>query len=98
MRLSRSPFGSGLAIGPKNLPSSSSRLRRGYDKTPRGAMERVVIDVRLLLFQVLNDAARRSLDFPDGGYRPPDQDEEQPWLDGVSRQVLLGNAVLALAT
>src|SRR5712691_1396937 len=39
MRLSRSPFGSGLAIGPKNLPSSSSRLHRGYDKAPRGAIE-----------------------------------------------------------
>src|SRR5216683_3719439 len=52
MRLSRSPFGSGLAIGPRNLPSSSSRLRRGYDKAPRGAMERVVIDVRQLLLQV----------------------------------------------
>src|SRR5947208_16769817 len=39
MRLSRSPFGSGLAIGPKNLPSSSSRLRREYDKAPRGAIE-----------------------------------------------------------
>src|SRR6266498_5588520 len=39
MRLSRSPFGSGLAIGPRNLPSSSSRLRRGYDKAPRGAIE-----------------------------------------------------------
>src|SRR5579859_3528990 len=39
MRLSRSPFGSGLAIGPKNFPSSSSRLRRGYDKAPRGAIE-----------------------------------------------------------
>src|SRR6266852_5568287 len=39
MRLSRSPFGSGLAIGPKNLPSSSSRLRRGYDKAPRGAIK-----------------------------------------------------------
>src|SRR2546426_9642308 len=38
MRLSRSPFGSGLAIGPRNLPSSSSRLRRGYDKAPRGAI------------------------------------------------------------
>src|SRR6202521_2716767 len=38
MRLSRSPHGSGLAIGPRNLPSSSSRLRRGYDKAPRGAI------------------------------------------------------------
>src|SRR5205823_14728015 len=43
MRLSRSPFGSGLAIGPKSLPSSSSRLRRGYDKAPRGAMELAVV-------------------------------------------------------
>src|SRR5712692_6166494 len=39
MRLSRSPFGSWLAIGPRNLPSSSSRLRRGSDKAPRGAIE-----------------------------------------------------------
>src|SRR5205807_2768638 len=38
-RLSRSPFGSRLAIGPRNLPSSSSRLRRGYDKAPRGAIK-----------------------------------------------------------
>src|SRR5712692_7684807 len=44
MRLSRSPFGSGLAIGPRNLPSSSSRLRRGYDKAPRGAIEVKVVD------------------------------------------------------
>src|SRR5712671_6350446 len=42
MRLSRSPFGSGLAIGPRNLPSSSSRLRRGYDKAPHGAIPVVV--------------------------------------------------------
>src|SRR5215472_12529018 len=42
MRLSRSPFGSGLAIGPRNLPSSSSRLCRGYDKAPRGAIPAVV--------------------------------------------------------
>src|SRR3989442_13367775 len=42
MRLSRSPHGSGLAIGPRNLPSSSSRLRRGYDKAPRGAIPVVV--------------------------------------------------------
>src|SRR5713101_6708129 len=38
MRLSRSPHGSGLAIGPRNLPSSSSRLRRGYDNAPRAAL------------------------------------------------------------
>jgi hypothetical protein len=31
-------FGSRLAIRPRNLPSSSSRLRRGYDKAPRGAV------------------------------------------------------------
>src|SRR6202165_4218471 len=42
MRLSRSPFGSGLALGPRNLPSSSSRLRRGYNKAPRGAIPVVV--------------------------------------------------------
>src|SRR6266536_5726453 len=50
-RLSRSPFGSGLAIGPRNLPSSSSRLRREYDKAPRGAMEGVVVHIRLLLLE-----------------------------------------------
>src|SRR5438874_13589114 len=44
-RLSRSPFGSRLANGPRNLPSSSSRLRRGYDKAPRGAIEVVLLDV-----------------------------------------------------
>ena len=37
MRLSLSPFGSGLAIRPKNLPPSSSRLSRGYNRAPRGA-------------------------------------------------------------
>ena len=31
-------FGSRLAIRPGNLPSSSSRLRRGYDRAPRGAV------------------------------------------------------------
>src|SRR5229473_4497590 len=48
MRLSRSPFGSGLAIGPKNLPSSSSQLRWGYDKAPRGAIEVVDRDATVL--------------------------------------------------
>ena len=38
MRLFRSPLGSGLAIRPTNLPSSSSRLRRGYNRAPRGAL------------------------------------------------------------
>ena len=38
MLLFLSPFGSGLAIGPKNLPLSSSRLRRGYNRAPRGAL------------------------------------------------------------
>src|SRR5664279_5695260 len=37
MLLSPSPFRSRSAIRPKNLPSSSSRLGRGYDKAPRGA-------------------------------------------------------------
>ena len=31
-------FGSRLAIRPRNLPSSSSRLCRGYDRAPRGAV------------------------------------------------------------
>ena len=31
-------FGSRSAIRPRNLPSSSSRLHRGYDKAPRGAV------------------------------------------------------------
>jgi hypothetical protein len=31
-------FGSRLAIRPRNLPSNSSRLRRGYDRAPRGAV------------------------------------------------------------
>ena len=39
MRLFRSPLGSGLAIRPTNLPSSSSRLGRGYNRAPRGALE-----------------------------------------------------------
>ncbi len=37
MLLSPSPFGSRSAIGPRNLPPSSSRLRRGYNEAPRGA-------------------------------------------------------------
>src|SRR6266581_4630414 len=68
MRLSRSPFGSGLAIGPRNLPSSSSRLRRGYDKAPRGAMKRVVVHRRRLLRQTDGTAAP-VLDVPDRSYR-----------------------------
>jgi putative transposase len=39
MLLSRQPFGIGLAIRPKNLPSSSSRLNREYDQAPHGALE-----------------------------------------------------------
>src|SRR5438552_17722408 len=58
MRLSRSPFGSGLAIAPRNLASRSSRLRRGYDKTPRGAMERVVVDEGCILGE--EEAATRT--------------------------------------
>jgi hypothetical protein len=37
-RWSRSPFGSGKAIGPKDPRSSSFRLHREYDKAPRGAL------------------------------------------------------------
>src|SRR5437660_12914680 len=37
MLLSPFPFGSRSAIGPRNLPSSSSRLRRGCNQAPRGA-------------------------------------------------------------
>ena len=37
MLLSPFPFGSRSAIGPRNLPSSSSRLCRGYNQAPRGA-------------------------------------------------------------
>jgi hypothetical protein len=37
MLLSPSPFGSRSAIRPRNLPSSSSRLSRGYNRAPRGA-------------------------------------------------------------
>ena len=32
MLLFPAPFGFGLAIGPRNLPPSSSRLYRGYDR------------------------------------------------------------------
>jgi len=38
MLLSPSPFGSRSAIRPRNLPSSSSRLGRGYNRAPRGAV------------------------------------------------------------
>src|SRR6266542_4242619 len=69
MRLSRSPFGSGLAIGPRNLPSSSSRLRRGYDKAPRGAMEGAVVhECRLLGEQ--EAASSRTSDVPHRRNRP----------------------------
>ena len=37
MLWSPSPFGSRSAIRPRNLPPSSSRLHRGYNKAPRGA-------------------------------------------------------------
>ena len=37
MLWSPSPFGSRSAIRPRNLPSSSSQLRWGYTKAPRGA-------------------------------------------------------------
>src|SRR4051794_14242508 len=37
MLLSPSPFGSRSASQPRNLPSSPSRLNRGYDRAPRGA-------------------------------------------------------------
>jgi len=40
----------GKAIRPRNVPSSSSRLRRGYDKAPRGALlEKVKMPPSLLL-------------------------------------------------
>src|SRR6266545_2465192 len=96
MRLSRSPFGSGLAIGPRNLPSSSSRLRRGYDKAPRGAMERIVIDVRQLLGQ-MDAATARALDVPHRGHRTADEDHEQPTADGVLGEIVLGDVMLAVS-
>src|SRR5260370_37376879 len=37
MLLSPFPFGSRSAIRPRNLPSSSSRLSRGYNRAPRGS-------------------------------------------------------------
>src|SRR6266542_2548246 len=85
MRLSRSPFGSGLAIGPRNLPSSSSRLHRGYDKAPRGAMERVVIHIGLLLRE--QDTARPSTsDVPQRHLRSSYEDQEQSPIDRVTRE------------
>src|SRR3954454_22025380 len=38
MLLSPSPFGSRSAIRPRNLPPSPSRLNRGYNRAPRGAL------------------------------------------------------------
>src|SRR3954452_24538901 len=38
MLLSPSPFGSRSAIRPRNLPPSPSRLHRGYNRAPRGAL------------------------------------------------------------
>jgi len=37
-RWSPSPFGLRLAIGPRNLPPSSSQLRWGYNEAPHGAL------------------------------------------------------------
>src|SRR6266511_6077987 len=96
MRLSRSPFGSGLAIGPRNLPSSSSRLRRGYDKAPRGAMEGVVIHERRLLAQQWAARARTS-DVPHRCNRPSHKNKEESSLDNVRGQVLLTDLVLVLS-
>src|SRR3954447_2262779 len=38
MLLSPSPFGSRSAIRPRNLPPNPSRLNRGYNRAPRGAL------------------------------------------------------------
>src|SRR3954465_14077435 len=38
MLLSPSPFGSRSAIRPRILPPSPSRLNRGYNRAPRGAL------------------------------------------------------------
>src|SRR5690242_4118109 len=38
MLLSPQPFSIRSAIRPRNLPPSSSRLHRGYNKAPRGAL------------------------------------------------------------
>src|SRR5659263_175439 len=46
MLLSPSPFGSGSAIGPRNLPSSFSQLNWEYDGAPGGALEVEEVDER----------------------------------------------------
>jgi hypothetical protein len=61
-------------------------------------VERVVIDVRLLLVQVLDQPASRALDVPDGRHGAADQDQEQAALDRVCGEVFLGDAMLALTT
>ncbi len=59
-------------------------------------VKRVVLDIRRLLRQT-NGTTAPMLDVPDGSYRPCDQDQEQPPLDGMCGEVLLSNLVLALS-
>ena len=60
-------------------------------------MKRVVVDERLLLLQVGDHARGRAAHLPHRRHRPRDQNQERPDADHVGVQVLLGNAVFALA-
>ncbi len=60
-------FGSRSAIRPRNLPSSSSRLRRGYDRAPRGAVSYCDYLSRLRSVPVTEVLTRRGGDpYPKG--------------------------------
>src|SRR6266849_4004503 len=101
MRLSRSPFGSGLAIGPKNLPSSSSRLRRGYDKAPRGAIKVDLVDGDRLAAEVKGDASALGhylASFEGRGLFLSDADKDHAVVDLGVRPILGRDSVFPLPT
>ncbi len=60
-------------------------------------VEGVMVDIGLLPGEVPNAAGRRALDVPHPRHRPGDQDQAHAFPDGVGRQILGGDLVLALA-
>jgi len=69
------------------------------DVAPLGIhdVERVVVDVGLLLAEVADRAARRAFHLPDRRRRLRHEDQEDTGCDRVSAEVVLGDPVLALA-